>query len=274
MIIHPDIIGIDVSKAHLDIFDAERGQSERLPNNAETGRALAERLSIRQNGLAVFEATGEYNRHLRNAFDAHSVAYARVNPQQARDFARNRLAALHKRRDQLVEQRAIERGRLADTDDLHESLGNHIAWLDAEITHFDGLIADAIAAEAALAEDVRLLRSVPGVGPVTATTLIALMPELGALSPKAAALLAGIAPLDNDTGQFRGIRRIGGGRRRVGRALYMAAITASRSKSRFGGLYRQLRERGKPAKVALIAIARKLITILNAMLRDRTEFQY
>lgn len=88
MIIHPDFIGIDVSKAHLDIFDAERGQPERLPNNAQTGRALAERLSTRPNGFAIFEATGEYDRHLRHAFDVDKIAYARVNPQQARDFAR------------------------------------------------------------------------------------------------------------------------------------------------------------------------------------------
>jgi transposase len=88
MIIRPDFIGIDVSKAHLDIFDPERGQPERLPNNAQTGRALAERLSTRSNGFAIFEATGEYDRHLRHAFDARKIAYARVNPQQARDFAR------------------------------------------------------------------------------------------------------------------------------------------------------------------------------------------
>jgi transposase len=116
------------------------------------------------------------------------------------------------------------------------------------------------------------LRSAPGIGPVTATTLLALMPELGAISPGAAALIAGIAPLDDDTGQSCGIRHIGGGRRRVRRALYMAAITASRSKSRFGHLYRQLRAKGKPAKVAIIAIARKLIVILNAIIRDRVAF--
>lgn len=308
MIIHPGFIGIDVSKAHLDIFDAEHGRAERLPNCAQTARALAERLGARPRGFAVFEATGEYDRHLRDAFDAADTAYARVNPQQARDFARatgrrakndrldaqmlaamgqalqlpptrprpparQQLAVLHKRRDQLVDQRAIERTRLADADDRHGSLKSHLAWLDEEIVRFDRLIADAIAADAGLAEDVRLLRSVPGIGPVTATTLIALMPELGAISPGAAALLAGIAPLDNDTGQSRGIRHIGGGRRRVRRALYMAAITGSRSKSRFGQLYRQLRAKGKPAKVAIIAVARKLIVILNAIIRDRVAFQ-
>jgi transposase len=100
------------------------------------------------------------------------------------------------------------------------------------------------------------------------------MPELGALTPKAVALMAGLAPLNDDTGLSLGVRRIGGGRRRVRRALYMAAVTAARSASRFKGLYKSLRERGKSAKVALIAIARKLITILNAIIRDRTAFQH
>jgi transposase len=117
------------------------------------------------------------------------------------------------------------------------------------------------------------MRSVPGIGPVAATTLLALMPELGTLSPKAAAALAGLAPFNADSGQFRGVRRIGGGRRRVRRALYMAAITAVRSASSFKRFYEQLRARGKPAKLALTAIARKLLVTLNAILRDRIVFQ-
>ena len=124
-----------------------------------------------------------------------------------------------------------------------------------------------------MAEEARLLISVPGVGPVTATTLIALMPELGTVSPKAAASIAGLAPWDDDTGKSRGIRRIGGGRRRVRRALYMAAVTATRSQSRFKQIYQHLRDKGKPAKVAFIAIARKMLTILNAIMRDKIAFQ-
>lgn len=180
---------------------------------------------------------------------------------------------LHQRRDQLVDQRAMERARRKELDDPHGSIESHLAWLDAEIARFDGLIAKAIQADAVIAKDVDLLRSVPGVGPVTATTLVALMPELGTLTPKAIALMAGLAPLNDDTGQSLGIRRIGGGRRRVRRALYMAAVTAARSNSRFKGLYKSLRERGKEAKVALIAIARKLVTILNAIIRDRAPFK-
>lgn len=146
-------------------------------------------------------------------------------------------------------------------------------WLDAEIARFDALIDAAIKINEPLAEDVRLLRSAPGVGPVTSTTLVALMPELGTLSPKAAAALAGLAPLNADSGKFRGVRRINGGRRRVRQALYMAAITAARSQSRFKRLYQAMRERGKPAKLAIVAIARKIIVTLNAMIRDRLTFQ-
>jgi transposase len=169
--------------------------------------------------------------------------------------------------------RAAERVRLSEAPDLTDSLQSHIAWLNAEIRRLDARIAAAIDTNAVLTEQARLLRSAPGVGPVAATTLLALMPELGSLSPKAAAALAGLAPFNADSGQFRGLRRIGGGRRRVRQALYMAAITAVRSASRFKGFYEGLRAQGKPAKVALVAVARKLIVILNAIIRDRIAFQ-
>jgi transposase len=308
MIIHPGIIGIDVSKAHFDIFDAESGRTERLPNCAEAARSLAERLQSRPDGLAVFEATGRYDRHLREAFKAMGIRYARVNPARARAFAkaagvlaktdavdarmlaamgqalqlqaeatsddsRAALASLHQRRDQLVAIRAAERVRLSEAPDQKDSLESHIAWLDDEVARLDALITAAIAASKPLTEDARLMRSVPGIGPVAATTLLALMPELGSLSPKTVAALAGLAPFNADSGQFRGVRRIQGGRRRVRRALYMAAITAIRSTSSFKRFYEQLRTRGKPAKLALTAIARKLLVTLNAILRDRVAFQ-
>jgi transposase len=145
--------------------------------------------------------------------------------------------------------------------------------LDIEIKRLDAMIANAIAANAALTEQARLLRAAPGIGPVATTTLMALMPELGSLSPKAAAALAGLAPFNADSGQFRGVRRIAGGRRRVRQALYMAAVAATRSTSRFKIIYENLRAKGKPAKLALTAIARKLIVILNTMLRDQSAFQ-
>ena len=192
-------------------------------------------------------------------------------PSAPADIARESLGELHKRRDQLVAIRACERARLSDKQGVRHSLQTHIAWLDAEIARIDILIATAIRASQAMAEDLRLMRSAPGVGPVTATTLIALMPELGTLTPKTAAALAGLAPFNADSGQFRGVRRINGGRRRVRKALYMAAVSAARH-PRFSTFYKAMRERGKPAKLAFVALARKLIVMLNAILRDRVAY--
>jgi transposase len=307
MTIHPDVIGIDVSKAHLDIFDLARGRAERLPNDAETAHALAQRLSERPGAFAVFEATAPYDRKLRTVLAAQGIAFARVNPSQARYFARaigrgaktdaidaqalaamsrvlpaptpavpdpgrEALASLHKRRDQLVAAHAAEQVRLREIGDVHGSCEKHLAWLSAEIARFAALIAKAIADSTALASDMALMRSVPGIGPVGAATLLAQLPELGTLTPKTAAALAGLAPFNADSGMRRGIRQIAGGRARVRKALYMAAVTAMR-KGRFRELYRDLIARGKPAKVALIAIARKLVVILNAVMRDRKPFQ-
>lgn len=308
MTIHPGVIGIDVSKAFLDIFDVERGRPERFPNDAEAAHALAQRLSKRPDGYAVFEATDPYDRHLRDVFRAQRIPFVRVNPKQAKNFARaigrqaktdpidaqtlaamsqvlevpapsapdprrEELAVLHKRRDQLVADRAAEQVRLREIGDPHGSCKSHIAWLTCEIARFEALIANAITGDAALAEDARLLCSVPGIGPVGATTLIAHMPELGTLTPRTAAAMTGLAPFNADSGKRRGIRQIGGGRKRVRQALYIAAMTAVRSRARFSGIYQALLARGKPKKVALIAVARKLIVILNAIMRDRIAFQ-
>jgi transposase len=187
MIIHPGIIGIDVSKAYFDIFDAESGRTERLPNCAEAPRSLADRLQNRPDALAIFEATGRYDRHLRETFKARGIHYCRVNPARARAFARAAgflaktdavdarmlaamgqalqlqaeatpddsraaLANLHQRRDQLVAIRAAERVRLSELPDQKDSLQSHIAWLDGEIGRFDAQIAAAIAASSPLTE--------------------------------------------------------------------------------------------------------------------------
>lgn len=148
----------------------------------------------------------------------------------------------------------------------------HIAWLDQAIQRIDRRIAALIAGQQGLHAAQRLMRSVPGIGPVCAATLLALMPELGSRSPKAIAALAGLAPFNTDSGKFRGVRQIQGGRRRVREALYMAAVSVTRTKSRFAATYRALRDAGKPAKIALIAVARKLLVTLNAVLRDQAPF--
>jgi transposase len=308
MTIASDVVGIDVSKHTLDVFDARLGRGERVANACEAVQALAGRFAA-LGRFVVLEATGSYDRRLRQALEAAGVSYARVNPGQARDFARaagflaktdqvdarmlsrlgealrprpaepadaarERLAALHKRRDQLVACRKQERARRAEAQeaDLREDLERHLAWLDGEIARLDRRIAEAIAQSPDLEATRRLVCSIPGIGPVAAATLLALMPELGRRSPKTIAALAGLAPFNRDSGRHRGQRTIGGGRRRVREALYMAAVSACRSKSRFAEAYRALRAAGKPAKLALIAIARRILVTANAIVRDRQAF--
>jgi transposase len=306
MIITRGFIGIDVSKHDLDVF--EDGGSERLANRPEALAALAARW--RGRGVFVlFEATGHYDAALREALTAQDIAFARVNPARARDFARaagflaktdridarmlammaqslapapaarvddarQELALAHKRRDQLVHTRQQERTRRTECHNaaLRADIEAHLQWLDARIAHWDAQIRRLLAQSQPLKAIARLLRSIPGIGPVAATTLIALMPELGVLGAKQVTAIAGLAPFNVDSGQFRGIRRIKGGRKRVRDALYMAAVAATRSHDRFNTAYRRLRAAGKPAKLALIAIARKLLVTANAVLRDKTLF--
>jgi transposase len=308
MIIHPDVIGIDVSKHHLDVFDAAQDRGERLSNEAGAIQALIARWAGRAR-FVVFEATGRYDRVLRQALEAAGLAHARVNPAKARDFARaagflaktdavdarmlaafgaalrpapataidpirDRLALLHKRRDQLVAMRQQERVRRAEADDpdLADDLARHLAWLDQAVAEFDRRIADLIADHPDMRQAKALIQSIPGVGPVTAATLMALVPELGQRSPKTIAALAGLAPFNHDSGKQRGQRAIRGGRKRVRDALYMAAVAASRSNSRFKTDYQRLRNAGKPPKLAFIAIARKLLVTANAIMRQQQPF--
>ena len=301
-------VGIDVSKLHLDISDPETGFA-RIPNQEEAVTALAADLA-RRGRAAVFEATGRYDALLRRAFEQTGVPHARVNPERARDFARaaglhaktdridarmlarlgaalgpqareapdpdrERLARRRKRREQLVAMRAQERARLAECDDPEEeaSLRAHLAWLDEAIARADAVLRALIKANEELRRCERRIRTVPGVGPVTAATLLALMPELGRRSAKTVAALAGLAPYARESGRFKGARSVQGGRKTVRDALYMAALTAARSKTALGDYARSLKARGKPPKLVLIALARKLITLVNAIVRDQTTFK-
>jgi transposase len=305
MNIAPGFIGIEVCKDYLDIYD---GGTRRIANTAAAVTAYVK--TIAPDGLVLFEATGRYDACLRQALGAAQIRYARVNPAQARAFARARgklaktdsidarvlaemaqalqpapdqqpdarrqqLAELSRRRDQLVDIRQMERNRRhAATEPLVlADIRTHLAFLDAAIKAFEAQITDLIKAVDELARDQRLLRSIPGIGPVAATTLMALMPETGNRSPKAIAALAGLAPRNCDSGQFRGKRTIGGGRSRVRTALYMAAVTAIRHAPRFARLYAIMIVAGKAPKVVLIAVARKLLLIANAILRDKQPFR-
>jgi transposase len=308
MIVNPGVIGIDISKHHLDLFDPAHG-AERVVNSCGQSALLATRFA-EAGAFVLFEATGCYDQALRRALTIAGVPFARVNPRQARDFAkaagflaktdavdarmlaamaqclrpprqdpldpeRERLARLIKRRAQLVAMRQQERTRRSECHDseIADSLEHHLAWLDATLGEIDRAIQQLIAGSPELRRQHRLLRSAPGIGPVVAAVLLALLPELGCRSPKTIAALVGLAPFNVDSGRFRGQRRIRGGRKAVRDALYMAALTAARSNSRFQRFYRNLLDAGKPPKRALLALARKLLVALNAILRDQTAFQ-
>lgn len=310
MTVYPFIVGCDISKHHLDLHHSAEGTTRRIANTAEAVGAWIDGLTDTA-GLVVMEATGRYDTVFRQALAARGIAHARVNPEQARHFARAtgrraktdaidavmlaelgrrlpvriepsveparaHLTALSRRRDQLVAMRKQERTRRAEETDaiITADLDQHLALLDGRIDAFDRAIAEAMRSDPALARDAALLRSAPGIGPVAATVLIAHLPELGRLSPRAAAALAGLAPYNNDSGSFRGKRSVRGGRTRIRQALYMAALAAARSNTPLARFHRRLRNAGKPPKVALIALARKLLTTLNAMLRQHLPFAH
>lgn len=305
--IHRDVIGCDIAKSHLDIFDSRAQRHQRIDNTPAAIDAWLEGLDGQEVHF-VFEATGRYDRALRLCLEARLRSYSRVNPARARDFAkaigvlaktdaidarllalmgqslplasrlpddpaRQALVRLHTRRDQLVAIRQQERTRLHEAEGPErDSLERHMAFLDAEIIDIEAACRDALKADEALKEQEARLRSIPGIGPVAALTLIAHMPELGDRSAKAAAALAGLAPFNVDSGTLRGKRHIRGGRKRVRDALYMAALTASRMPAAFKAQADRMKEKGKPFKVVIIAIARKILAIANAITRDKTTF--
>ena len=307
MIIPLRYVGIDVSKRYLDIFDESLGVPERIANAPQAITPIVARW--RCDVLGVFEATGVYDLELREALSQAGIRFARINPARARDFARasgqlaktdpidarmlaafaralqpatepaanparKALAGLAKRRDQLVLMRAQEKNRRSEADDraMATRIGRLIEVLDGEIAEIEADISALIKAEPEISDDAQLMRSLPGVGPVACMQLIAQMPELGKVGPKQVAALAGLAPFNVDSGAFRGKRKIAGGRKRVRDALYMAALNAVRRADPFKTFYARLRQAGKPAKLALIAVARKLLTVLNAIMRDRKPY--
>lgn len=307
MTIHHTYIGCDIAKAMIDVFDPLSRRFSRVANEPAALAGFAAGLA--PGSFVVFEATGHHDKALRHAFARAGIPCARLNPMMVRRFAqargrlaktdrvdarilsemgamfrpdadtppcpgRERLAALARRRDQLVATRALE---LRHRDETGEA--TVVADIEAAITNLSLRIA-ALEAEIAshvetldgLAEQAARLTSAPGIGKVTAVTLLAHMPELGTISPKAIASLAGLAPFANDSGTRTGRRSIRGGRPRLRRALYMAALGAIRANQRFKAFYQAIAQRSGSKKCAIIAVARKLITILNAMIRDQKHF--
>lgn len=303
----PWFVGIDVSKAQLDI--ALRPEGRFVVPNDETGRAhVVERLRTLPVALIVLEATGGLELPLIGALVAAGLPVVVANPRQVRDFAKatgrlaktdpldaqilahfadvirpvprtlpdeqmQALAALLARRRQLIEMLTAEKNRLGSAPHLvHKRLNAHITWLEREVTQAERVLAHAIGASPIWREKDDLLRTVPGVGPGLARTLIVDLPELGALSRKQIAALVGVAPLNRDSGTLRGRRIVWGGRAHVRAALYMAALVGSRCNPVIRSFYQRLCDAGKAKKVALTACMRKLLTILNAMMKHRTRW--
>jgi transposase len=304
-------VGIDVSKQRLDVHVRPTGESFVVARDDEALAGLVERLRRCAPRLVVLEATGGLQVRVAAALAEGGLPVAVVNPRQVRDLARatgrlaktdrldaeaiarfaeavrpeprplpdaaaQMLAGLVARRRELVALRTAEKNRLQQAQagfgrrDIEASIGalaERIAAIDEEIERH-------VKASPIWRAQEDLLKSVPGIGSTVARTLIAELPELGRLSRRKIAALVGVAPLNRDSGTLRGRRMIAGGRPAVRATLYMAALSAARCNPSIAVLFQRLRSAGKPAKVALVACMRKLLTILNAIARDRRPWQH
>lgn len=299
-------VGIDVSKQWLDCAGVDAApHASRWRNEAAGIAGLIEALRGKPIGLIVLEASGGYETAAATTLTAAGLPVAVVNPKQVREFARAKgilaktdrldaqvlaefarlirpavrplpdaqqreLTELVDRRAQLVAMRAQERVRLATVLAVaRQSVNEHIAWLDARIGELDIDLTHRLRTSEIWQAKADLLQAVPGIGPVTLLTLLARLPELGQLNRGAIAALAGLAPMAADSGQRRGVRFVQGGRAEVRTALYMATLTAKRHNPVIRVLFERLSTAGKPFKVAMTACMRKLLTILNAILKSK-----
>ncbi len=300
-------VGIDVSKRRLDVCLVPDGEVFTVANDQEGVDELLSRLA--EPGvsveLVVLEATGRYERLAATSIAAAGIPVAVVNPRQARDFAKaigklaktdridafvlarfaeavdpspstipdeeaRHLQYILARRRQLLSMLVSERNRLQMSPEAFKGrVEAHMRWLEKEIERTDRGLDEAIGASATFEKNEALLRSVPGVGRVLARTLIAELPEVGKLTHKRLCALVGVAPFNRDSGQGRGKREVWGGRAPVRAALYMGALVATRHNPHIKEFYERLLAAGKPKKVALVACMRKLLSILNALMRDR-----
>lgn len=301
------IVGIDVAKEELVVATGSRGEVTTHRNDEAGVRALAQQLRALAPELVVLEATGGYELLSVAALAAAQLPIVVVNPRQVRDFAKatgqlaktdridarvlalfgervrptvralpdeqtRALEAVLTRRRQLLEMRTAESNRLAQLfghgqRPVKQSLKKHIAYLNRELAMTDTELGRMIRESPVWRERDDLLQSVPGIGPVVARTLLAELPELGQLSRRAIAKLVGVAPLSRDSGTWRGRRVIHGGRAPVRAVVYMAALVGTRCNPVLKAFYHRLQAAGKPKKVALVACMRKLLTILNQMVR-------
>jgi len=301
-------VGIDVSKNRLDIALHANDRRWTVANVATDIAGLTDELVVLGAELIVVESTGGYEMPLATKLTMAELRVAIVNPRQVRDFAKatgrlaktdaidasvlahfaaairpepkplpdaqqRELKALVTRRHQLIEMRTMEKNRYHTAPQwTRDMIKEHIGWLSGQIRDLDKDLRKHVRANAEWRQKDDLLRSVKGVGPITSLTLITCLPELGKVNRKEIAMLVGVAPLNCDSGQMRGRRSIWGGRSHVRSVLYMAALSASRSNPRIKAMYKRLKKAGKPSKVALVACMRKLLVILNAIVKSGTPW--
>ena len=304
----PLFVGIDVSKDCLDVAVRPTGEAWQLPHNSRGINDLVERLGELAPQLVVLEATGGMEMALAGELAASQLAIAVVNPRHVRDFARaagklaktdaldaqvlahfaeamrpasrplpddasQELRALMARRRQLVEMITAEKNRLRTAAPrIRPKVQEHIRWLEESLKDLDRDMGDFMRSSPMWRDKDQLLRSTPGVGPVVSMTLLSDLPELGALNRGEIAALVGVAPFNRDSGALRGKRTVWGGRRQVRAALYMAALVATRYNPVLRDFYQRLCDAGKPKKVALTACMRKLLTILNVMVKHNRHW--
>jgi transposase len=306
-------VGIDVSKARLDCAILSGRTFAVPRSAAGLSCLRARLLEAQPVTLVVLEATGGLERPVAELLAASSIPFAVVNPRQARDFAKatghiaktdridaavlarfgeavrpapqllasreqQRVAALQARRRQLVSMLIAEKNHLSSlpgvaTDDLQGPLEKQIRALKEAIRGLDALMSELLSADPAWAARAKLLRTIPGIGPVTTNALMAGLPELGTLNRKRIAALTGVAPINRDSGLLRGRRSTWGGRADVRMALYMSALAAIRCNPPFTATYERLVKAGKPKKVAITACMRKLVTLANAVVKSGCPYQ-
>ncbi|MEM1413888.1 MAG: transposase [Myxococcota bacterium] len=303
-------VGVDVCKAWLDVTVENEPGVARLANTSAAWEAWLSARPSPQRLHVLVEATGGFEEHVSLGCEARGVPHSIANPRRVRQYAQaagrlaktdaidaavlaafgramqprlhkrpsdacQRLRALVARRGELIAMRTAEKNRLKAAGEvrLRVDVARHIAWLNDEVAELERLIRAAVREEKTLRRKAEVLASVKGVGPATVAVLLAFLPELGQLDRRRIAALVGLAPYANDSGPSRGRRRIYGGRAQVRTALYMAAMVACHHNPTLRAVYQRLRDANKPAKIAITAVARKLLTILNAMVRDDTPWR-
>jgi transposase len=301
----PTLVGIDVAKHSLDVYVMSQERSFTINNNTAGFKQLLAELPAAGQCLVVVEATGGYQSRVVAALVVAGHQVAVVNPRQVRDFARSlgilaktdridarviarfaeqarprpveigsekqaQLAELATRRRQLVEMRTAEQNRLetASAKAVRKNIRHLIEQLDKQIRQLEEAIGELIENEPELASKAAIMETVPGVGPVMVTSLLVDVPELGRLNRQQVAALVGVAPFNRDSGKFHGRRRIWGGRAAIRSVLYMAALTARRFNPLIRAFAQRLEAAGKPFKVVLTACMRKLLVILNSMIKN------